>query len=207
MGHTGCPGPARLVPGGLLPPHSHSLPPPSFLLASSLLECFFWVRADIVLLLLLGWFPLALAASLEHIPPHSSLMPAQLHHPIPLLPPLAQLREPPAGLWFCLKLRLALSVSGSHPCPSPLDPPHQVSLSTSDSQPPLVVFLLSKGRGGEVRVRRPTALGHSCWGQSWEGMSSLWGEGDEAQLLESYLWMILHSREQTEPSEMAGGGY
>lgn len=27
-------------------------------------------------------------------------------------------------------------------------------------------------------------------------MSSLWGEGDEAQLLESYLWIILHSRQQ-----------
>lgn len=46
-------------------------------------------------------------------------------------------------------------------------------------------------------MRQPTALGHSCWGQSWEGMSSLWGERDEAQLLDSYLWMILHSREQS----------
>lgn len=28
-------------------------------------------------------------------------------------------------------------------------------------------------------------------------MSSLWGEGDEAQLLESYLRLILHSRKQS----------
>lgn len=46
-------------------------------------------------------------------------------------------------------------------------------------------------------MRRLTALGHSCKGQSWEGMSSLWGEGDEAQLLESYLRIILHSGEQS----------
>lgn len=151
VGHTGDPGPARLVPGGLPPPHSHSLPPPCVLLASSLLQCFFWVRADIVLLLLLGWFPVALAASLEHIPPHSSPMRAPTPPPHPLLPPLAQLREPPAGLWFSLKLHLAYSVSDPHPCPSPLGPPHQVSLSTSDSPIPLMVFFLSQDRGGEVR--------------------------------------------------------
>lgn len=64
----------------LLPSH---LPPPLLLLASSLPECFSWARAEIVLLLLLGWFPLALAASLEHIPPHSK----SHAHPQLLSPP------------------------------------------------------------------------------------------------------------------------
>lgn len=46
-------------------------------------------------------------------------------------------------------------------------------------------------------MRQPTVLGHSCWGQGWGSMSSLWGEEDEAQLLESYLWLSLHSRKQS----------
>lgn len=65
-----CPSPAWPVPGGLLPPVL-PLPAAPLLLASSLPECCSWARAEIVLLLLLGRFPLALAASPEHIPPRS----------------------------------------------------------------------------------------------------------------------------------------
>lgn len=46
-------------------------------------------------------------------------------------------------------------------------------------------------------MRRPRVLATAAGGRVCGGRSSLWGEGDEAQLLESYLKLILHSRKQS----------
>lgn len=46
-------------------------------------------------------------------------------------------------------------------------------------------------------MRRPRVLATAAGGRVCGGRSSLWGEGDEAQLLESYLKLILHSKKQS----------
>lgn len=121
--HLLVPSPAWPVPGGLLPPVLPLAASP-FLLASSLPECFSWARAEIVLLLLLGWFPLALAASLEHIPPHSKPHARpQLPSPHPPSSSSDSAQRTTSGTVVLPQVALGLLSVCPPPCPSTLDPP------------------------------------------------------------------------------------